>query len=360
MTRSAPTPLDIVIIGLTVTSSWGNGHATTYRSLIKGLLQREHNVTFLERNNKLYSETRDLAEPLPFRLALYEDFEQLQREWSTKVAEADLVIVGSFIQHGAMVGDWVVGHAHGIVAFYDIDTPVTLAKFTGGEHNYLRPDLIPKYHIYLSVAGGPTLALLEQQFGSPKARPFYCSVDPDIYYEKTLTKHLDLGYLGTYSPERQSAVERMLLKPARSWAGGQFQVAGAYYPDIAFWPGNVRYVQHVPPPEHCAFYNAQRFTLNVTRPEMVQAGWSASVRLFEAAACGTPIISDFWLGLDELFEPGREILVCNESEEVLDCLRSISRTERTRIGRAAQQRVLNEHTGYHRAIELENHLAELK
>ena len=206
---------------------------------------------------------------------------------------------------------------------------------------------------------GPTLERLEHGYGAPMARALYCSVDPALYYPENGTLRWDLGYMGTYSDDRQPALNELLLVPARRWKEGRFAVAGPQYPDSIRWPENVRRIQHLPPAKHRAFYNAQRFTLNLTRVDMVVAGYSPSVRLFEAAACGTPIISDAWEGLETLFQPGREILIAHSATEVLEWVLDLPASEQFEIGERARRRVLAEHTSAHRAAELEGYALEL-
>ncbi|MDB6125613.1 MAG: glycosyltransferase, partial [Pedosphaera sp.] len=242
---------------------------------------------------------------------------------------------------------------------YDIDTPVTLARLARSDIDYLTQSLIPKYHLYLSFTGGPILDCLEKQYGSPMARPLYCSVDPTLYYPETHTLKWDLGYMGTYSDDRQPTLERLILEPARSWSKGRFAVAGPQFPQKIKWPRNVKRTVHLAPGKHRAFYNAQRFTLNVTRARMVEAGYSPSVRLFEAAACGTPIISDDWEGLSTFFQPGREILVARSGAETLEYLREMPEVERQFIAERALARVLAEHTAGHRAATLESYVQNL-
>jgi spore maturation protein CgeB len=252
----------------------------------------------------------------------------------------------------------VTGVAQGPTAFYDIDTPVTLAMLGRGDVEYLSRDLISHYQMYLSFTGGPVLGRLEREYGSPKARPLYCSVDSSIYYPEPQTQKWDLGYMGTYSEDRREPLVRLLLEPARRWGKGRFAVAGPQYPAQIEWPGNVARIAHLPPDRHRAFYNAQRFTLNITRADMIEAGYSPSVRLFEAAACATPIVSDYWEGLDGLFEPGEEILIARSAEDSLSYLRGISEEERRAIGGRARARVLAEHTAARRAAQLEEYVME--
>lgn len=351
--------LDIVIIGLSITSSWGNGHATTYRGLVRELSARGHNVLFLERDQPWYADNRDMPAPPFGRTVLYSSFAELKSRHAAAIRDADLVIVGSYVSEGLAVGDWVTRTAHGATAFYDIDTPVTLANLERGEVAYLSPELIERYQLYLSFTGGPTLDRIEQQYGSPMARPLYCSVDERLYSHKPTRMRWDLGYMGTYSEDRQPTLDELLLNPACEWKDGRFIVAGPQYPDTIDWPANVRRVMHLAPREHRSFYNQQRFTLNVTRADMVAAGYSPSVRLFEAAACATPIISDYWDGLDTFFTPGEEILIARTGDEVLHYLRDLSEDGRLAIGARARTRVLAEHTAAHRAAELEGYACDL-
>jgi spore maturation protein CgeB len=350
--------LGIVILGLSITSSWGNGHATTYRGLMRELVRRGHDVTFLERDVPWYAEHRDLPEPPYGTTRLYASVEELADRFAALVRGADLVIVGSYVPDGVAVGRWVVDTARGATAFYDIDTPVTLAKLQRGHREYLAPELVPLYDLYLSFTGGPVLRHIERCHGAKKARPLYCSVDPELYFPEPREPRWDLGYMGTYSDDRQPKVEALLCAPARRWRKGGFAVVGPLYPDDIRWPRNVERIDHLPPAEHRDFYNAQRFTLNVTRADMVQWGWSPSVRLFEAAACGVPVISDAWPGLASLFAPGREILIARSPEESLAYLRSLPEATRREIGERARRRVLRQHTAPKRALELEGYALE--
>ena len=346
--------MKLVVLGLSLSSSWGNGHATTFRALLKAFAARGHEVLFLERDVPWYASQRDLADPDWCRLAFYRDLDDLAG-WAHEVARADAVIVGSYVPEGVAVGEWVQAIATGTTAFYDIDTPVTLAKLERGDHEYLSPALIPGYDVYLSFTGGPTLRRIEREYCSPAARALYCSVDPAAYAPTEVAARWDLSYLGTYSPDRQPVLERLLIEPARAAPERRFIVAGPQYPADIDWPANVERLEHLPPSDHAAFYSASRWTLNVTRADMVAAGWSPSVRLFEAAACATPIVSDRWDGLAELLAPGREIVLADGAGDVLAAL---DRVDAVAIGRTGHARVLAQHTATHRAAELERHLLE--
>jgi spore maturation protein CgeB len=352
--------LEIVILGLSITSSWGNGHATTFRGLVRELHKSGHAITFLERDVPWYASNRDLPYPPFCKTILYNSFDDLNAHYAGLIKKADLVMVGSYVPEGVQVGDWVTNTATGLTAFYDIDTPVTLAKIERGDYEYLHPNLISRYDLYLSFTGGPTLQKLEQHYGSPNAKAFYCSFDPELYYPEKTTVQWDLGYLGTYSEDRQPPLQHLMLEAAQELPRNKFVVAGPQYPQEIFWPPNVERIEHLPPASHRSFYNSQRFTLNITRADMIKAGYSPSVRLFEAAACGTPIISDYWEGIDSLFETGSEILIAGSSEDTVRYLKDIDEVKRKSIGENARRTVLSRHTAAHRAAELIVYYEELK
>ncbi|AMK17369.1 MULTISPECIES: CgeB family protein [Sphingobium] len=345
--------MKLVVLGLSLSSSWGNGHATTFRALLSAFADRGHEILFLERDVPWYASQRDLIDPPYCRLQFYQDLVDLDH-WRSEIAAADAVMVGSYVPDGIAVGDYVQRHMRGVAAFYDIDTPVTLASLDEGCCEYLSPGLIRGYDLYCSFTGGPTLDRIEQHHGSPMARALYCSVDVSAYRPMEVPKRWDLSYLGTYSPDRQPTLERLLIQPARLMPEKRFVVAGPQYPDDIEWPANVERIDHLPPSEHAAFYSASRYTLNVTRADMIAAGWSPSVRLFEAGACGTTIISDVWTGLEHLLTPNREILFAWNSEQVIVALDE----GRASVGAAARSRILAEHASQARARELEIYLRD--
>jgi spore maturation protein CgeB len=291
---------------------------------------------------------------------LYGSLDELRDAHALALRAADLVIVGSYVPEGAAALRIVLELSRGTTAFYDIDTPVTLARLGRGDCEYLARDLVPRVDLYLSFTGGPTLERIERELGAPLARALYCSADPQVHRPSPGEPRWDLGYVGTYSTDRQPALERLLVEPARRRPGLRFAVAGPQYPADLRWPPNLERIEHLAPRDHAAFYAAQRFTLNVTRADMVRAGWSPSVRLFEAAACGTPVVSDPWRGIDTFFEPGREILIARSTGEALRIVDETSEEERRAMGARARRRVLAEHTAAHRACELEAFVREAR
>ena len=350
--------MNIVILGLSISSSWGNGHATTYRPLVRGLAGLGHDVLFLERDVPACASHRDLPSPPYCTLRLYESLEELADVYASIIRHADAVVVGSYVPEGIAVGRWVLDTAGSAVVFYDLDTPVTLAKLSRGDWEYIDPNLVGRYHLYLSLTGGRILRVLREQYGVRRVLPLYASVDPRRYRPMYRPHRWRMGYLGTYSDDRQTAVERLLLAPARRMADQAFVAAGSQYPPKIRWPANVERIDHVPPDEHNAFYASQDVTLTVTRRAGVQYGSCPSVRLFEAAACGTAVISDDWEGLINLFAPGSEILIARSTRETIAHLTDHTPEDFERIGAAARRRFLAGHTCEHRAVQLERMLRE--
>jgi spore maturation protein CgeB len=346
----------MVFLGLTVTSSWGNGHATTYRALCRALGTRRHDVLFLERDVPWYAEHRDEKSPNGYRVELYDSLDELKDRYGSDVRDADVVIVGSYVPEGHDVVSWVLRTARGITGFYDIDTPITLARLESGDEEFIGRDHVPRLDLYLSFTGGPVLDRLRREFGARRPCALYCSVDPARHAPFECRPHWELGYLGTYASDRQSALHELLLDPARVLRTRRFVVAGPQYLPTISWPLNVDYVDHLAPDDHPLFYGGQRFTLNITRKNMAEAGYSPSVRLFEAAACGVPILTDRWEGMDEFFAPGKEVLVVRNTHEVVAYLCNLPETERQHVASRARARVLAQHTADARARQLESYI----
>lgn len=349
-------PLDIVIFGLSLSSAWGNGHATTYRALLRGLAAEGHRVLFLEQDVPWYAAQRDLPAPDFCDFALYGGLDDLGR-WQDRITRADAVIVGSYVPDSVALLDRLAEPVRGRLVFYDIDTPVTLTALQTDSAEYIKRRQLPLIDLYLSFAGGAALDQL-RSFGARAVAPLYCSVDPERYYPQKAEKRWDLGYLGTYSPDRQAGLEQLLLEPARQLPECEFVVAGSQFPDTIDWPFNVERIDHIAPPDHAAFYNAQQFTLNLTRAAMRKVGHSPSVRLFEAAACGTAIISDRWPGIEEVLVPGEAIVLADSSEVVMSAL-AMAENRREALAAAARDSVLAHHTGQARARELATQLNTL-
>lgn len=351
-----------VFFGLSLTSSWGNGHATTYRGLLRGLQGLGHRVDFFEKDAPWYAAHRDLPQPAEATLHLYTEWAGVRPTALALLARADAVIVGSYFPDAVTLLDEALSRPHPPICFYDIDTPVTLHTLAGGTCSFLRCDQIRQVDLYLSFTGGPVLDDLKQRWGARAVAPLYCACDPDDYPPagRRIRPKVLLSYMGTFAPDRQVKLQRYLLEPARRLRHACFAVAGSMYPDVPAWPGNVQYQHHLAPDQHPAFYLKSRFTLNLTRQSMVEAGYSPSIRLFEAASTATPVISDPWPGLEQFFTPGDEILIAGDTGDVVNILLHTPLERARQIGLAARRRVLAHHTGRHRAAELVGHLDQLR
>jgi spore maturation protein CgeB len=353
--------MKIVIFGLTISSSWGNGHATLWRGLCRALIKRRHRVVFFERDAPYYAAHRDLHALAGGQLHIYSGWDDAVAAARLHLADADVGMVTSYCPDGVAAAELVLSAPAAVRAFYDLDTPVTLASLRRGQPPpYIGPRGLSDFDLVLSYTGGPALGELTRALGARKVVPLYGSVDPDLHrparvVHNTAGRRADLSYLGTYAEDRQSALDALFIEPARRLPHLRFSIGGAQYPREFPWTDNIFFRRHVPPAEHPAFYAASRLTLNVTRRPMAEMGYCPSGRLFEAAACGTPILSDWWEGLDGFLEPGAEVLIARTTEEAVSAL-GLPDEELARIARAARERALDEHSADRRALELETAL----
>lgn len=347
--------MKLVVFGLTISSSWGNGHATLWRGLCRALLRRGHRIVFYERDVPYYAEHRDFTElPSGGRLVLYRDWEEVSPAARRDLADADVAMVTSYCPDGIAAGDLVLASPTGVRTFYDLDTPVTLSRVAAGEAiAYIGPRGLGDFDLVLSYTGGAALEQLKTRLGARRTAPLYGSVDPDVHRPVPPQPQYaaDLSYLGTYAEDRQATLEALLVEPARRMPLYRFVIGGAQYPMVFPWMENIYFVRHLPPAEHPAFFSSSRLTLNVTRGAMASMGFCPSGRMFEAAACGAPMISDWWEGLDAFFEPEAEIVVARDTEDMIAALH-LSDSELAAMARRARQRALDEHTSDRRAAAL--------
>jgi spore maturation protein CgeB len=348
--------MKFVIFGLTISSSWGNGHATLWRALCRALVRRGHQVTFFERDVPYYASHRDLTELAGGAIQLYASWPDIRPSAQRELSDADVAIVTSYCPDAMGASDLVLSSRAKVRAFYDLDTPVTLDRLRSGEPvPYIPPGGLANFDLVLSYTGGGALHELQCQLRARLVLPLYGSVDPEVHRPAAPVNwyRADLSYLGTYAEDRQAALNELFLEPARRLSHKRFLIGGAQYPVGFPWSENIYFAWHVPPPDHAAFFSSSALTLNVTRRAMAQMGYCPSGRLFEAAACGTPIISDEWQGLDDFFAPGSEILVARTAEDAIGAMQ-LPAERLAAISRAARERALAEHTSDCRAIDLEN------
>jgi len=346
--------MKIVIFGLSISSAWGNGHATLLRGLFRALHNLGHEIHFFERDVPYYASHRDTSYFSFVHLHLYPDWSEVLPIVNGEMAGADAAMVTSYCADGAAACDLILQSGIPRKLFYDMDTPVTLERLRRRE----RVDYLPKggfegFDLVLSYTGGESLIQLRDMLSAPRTAALYGWVDPSIHYAVQVSSRFesDLSYLGTYSADRQPALEDLLIEPAKQRPAATFVIGGAMYPAVNSWPGNIRYYDHVIPADHCAFYSSSPLTLSITRASFAAMGYCPSGRLFEAAACGTAVLSDWWEGLDTFLEPGQEILIATSTAETLRAL-SMNREEVKRIGARARQRAFDCHTADIRARRL--------
>jgi spore maturation protein CgeB len=356
----APFPRRFVFLGLSISSLWGNSHAPVYRTLLRALVARGHHVLFLERDAEWFAATRDCLKSACGEVETYSSLGDLRTRFTRDIRTASCVVVGSSIPDSAEVTQWVMENARGVRAFYDFDTAATLTSFDAGsraQDGALTQAQIAEFDLYLSLAGGSLLDRMAARFNTTCARSLHCSYDPAWHTPADAPKQWELGYVASDAPDERAAVDRYMLEVARQMPDRRFVVAGSIYDDNGHWPGNVHRIAPVAYTQQRSFFAQQRFALNVTAGEA--ASHTPHSRLFQAAACGTAIITDHWSGLDRFFEPGSEVLVANSPDDVLRHLAEVPDSTRKSLSGRARRRLLREHTPRHRAESLETYVEEL-
>lgn len=345
--------MKITIFGLTLSSSWGNGHATPYRAILRALHRCGHRVTFYEKDVPYYARRRDFTTCDYCDLVLYSNWDEIRAQALREARSCDVVISASYCPDGGRIIDDILPLPGPLRVFYDLDTPITLHNLEQGDLDYLCRDQIPGFDLYLSFTGGGILRELEQRWCARLARPLYGCVDPDAHARVPPRDDLRcrLSYMGTYAADRQQKLEALFLEPVRRRPEARFVLAGSLYPRESSWPRNLHFLEHVAPADHPALYSSSRLTLNITRDGMARYGYCPSGRFFEAASCGTPVITDGWEGLETFFVPGEELFVAHTAEDVLDAL-DTSEDELCRMAWRARERTLSEHTGNDRATQM--------
>lgn len=353
--------MKLVIFGLTVSSSWGNGHATLWRGMIKALCRRGHRVVFFERDVPYYAATRDLTSLPRGALILYSSWDQAMPLARRELADADVGMVSSYCPDGVDAAALVLHSGVRVKAFYDLDTPLTLQRPNAGESlPYIPRDGLAGFDLVLSYTGGRALDGLRQHLGARHVVPLYGHIDPEVHrpVAPAVQYRCDLSYLGTCVPDCQGVLQELFIKPARQLPGHRFVIGDSPYPADFPWTENIHFVHHMPSSEHPAFLSSSRLTLNVTRKAMAEIGYCPSGRLFEAAACGTAMVSDGWEGLETFYTPGQEILIARSAADTIAAMQ-LSDAELSRLARNGRERVLSQHTADHRAKELEHALEQV-
>ena len=348
--------MKLVVFGLSVSSSWGNGHATLWRGLCSALDRRGHRVVFFERDVPYYAAHRDCFELPGGALILYQSWPEVLSAARRHLSDCDVAMVTSYCPDALAATELVLDSRAHVSCFYDLDSPITIDRLERGEPvEYIGTRGLADFDLVLSYAGGPALWRLQERLGAKVVAPLFGSADPATHHPANPVAHYqaDLSYLGTHAADRLQPLRALLAEPARMFPDRKFVIGGASYDGTFPWQANIYLIPHVPSTDHPAFYCSAKLNLNVTRRAMAENGYCPSGRLFEAAACGAAILSDSWPGLETFFEPGREILVARGTQDALDAMQ-MPTEELARIARSARERTLAEHTADVRAGQLED------
>ena len=348
--------LNIAFFGSSLLSGYWNGAATYYRGIIRALHQRGHRVTFYEPDAYDRQQHRDIAEPPWARVVVYKNTLDEALRHMAGACEADIIVKAS----GVGVFDEVLESAaldqktsSNAIVFWDVDAPATLDRVKQDSQDPFR-EKIPRYDLILTYGGGDPVISAYKHFGARECVPIYNALDETTHFpvERSPLFESTLAFLGNRLPDREARVDEFIFRAATMMPGKNFLLAGNGWQDKPM-PGNVRYLGHLPTAQHNAFNSSPLAVLNISRASMAQYGFSPATRVFEAAGAGSCIISDQWVGIDQFFEPGKEIVVACDGAEVAGHLSELSPQQARSIGDAARKRVLAEHTYAHRILELE-------
>jgi spore maturation protein CgeB len=352
----------IAFFGSSLVSAYWNGAATYYRGLVKALAARGHRVTFFEPDAFGRQEHRDMPDPDWAEVVVYgAEGEGPVRDCLRRAREADLVVKASGVGvHDELLEAAVLDLAAGDrrVVFWDVDAPATLERVEGDPDDPFRP-LVPEYDAVLTYGGGPPVVAAYERLGARACVPIYNALDPETHHPVAPDPRFeaDLAFLGNRLPDREARVIEFFVRPAEYLPSRRFLLGGSGWDGGL--PPNVTPLGHVYTRDHNAFNCTPAAVLNVNRESMARFGYSPATRVFEAAGAGACLISDRWEGMELFLEPGEQVLLASDGRQVAAHLADLDPERARRIGRAARERVLAEHTYEHRAREVERVLDSL-
>lgn len=353
--------MNIAFYGSSLVSAYWNGAATYYRGIIRALAARGHRVTFYEPDAYDRQKHRDIPDPDWAAVVVYDGTGDAGVSRALEAGrEADLVVkasgVGVFDER-LEAGVLAQRRAGQLVAFWDVDAAATLHRLQTHPDDPFRA-LVPRYDLILTYGGGQPVIDAYAALGARRCVPIYNGLDPDTHHPAPPDPRFagELSLLANRLPDREVRIEEFFLKPAALLPDRRFVLGGNGWQDKPM-PPNVRAVGHVYTADHNAFNGSALAVLNVCRDSMAQAGFSPATRVFEAAGAGACLITDLWAGIEQFFEPGREILVAANGEEVAALLSDLTAEQARTIGNAAFRRVCAEHTYAARVHDLEAALA---
>ncbi len=348
--------MKFAFFGSSLVSAYWNGAATYYRGIIRAMQERGHEITFYEPDAYDRQKNRDMEDPEWARIKVYAATEEEMYKALEDASHADVIIktsgVGVFDEQlEREVLKFKLQNKY--VIFWDVDAPATLDRVNESDSDYFK-DLIPQYDLILTYGGGDPVVNAYRKLGAKNCFPIYNALDPSTHHpvEREARFEADLAFLGNRLPDREKRVEDFFLTPASQTPGCRFILGGNGWHDKPM-SANINYIGHVFTRDHNALNCSPKAVLNISRDSMAKYGFSPATRVFEAAGAGACIITDYWIGIETFFEPGKEILVARSGDEVKEILSGLSKEQAEQIGQAALKKVLAEHTYTHRAAELD-------
>lgn len=348
--------MNIAFFGSSLVSAYWNGAATYYRGIIKTLHRQGHSVTFYEPDVYERQANRDIPDPQYAKVVVYPPRDEDLDQCLQNAKHDDIIIkasgVGVFDRE---IEEEILSFRNRgqQIIFWDVDAPATLDRMLSDQDDYFRL-LVPEFDQILTYGGGKPVEEVYRSLGAKECTSIYNAFDPDTHFPVPVQDayHCDLAFLGNRLPDREARVEEFFVAVAEALPDKKFILGGSGWEDKPL-PGNVNYIGHVPTAEHNGFNSSPLAVLNISRDSMASYGFSPATRMFEAAAAGACIITDFWEGIPEFFEPQREILVARSGEDVKSMLMRMDENLARHIGHAALERARNSHTYAHRAKQLE-------
>jgi spore maturation protein CgeB len=352
--KNASVFMKLCIFGHTISSSWDNRHASVWRGLCRSLARLGHRVVFFERDHPQLAAQRDVPSPEGCDLRIYRDWDEVRANAARELADSDAGLITTRCRDARAVTDLLLDAELAVAAFYDLEAPQTLARRRAnlpvehiGDEGYAPYDLV------LSSAGGAVPREMVEVLGARRVATLFEGVDPAVHQPDGPVAEFTAraSFLGAYSHDLHGILDRLFFEPSRRLSEVRFALGGGGVPDSLLLPTNLRRFGPIAPQLQASFYCSSRITVNVTPDEMARAGHCPSGRMFAAAGCGIPVLTDAWDGIEVFFEPGREIFVARSTEEAVEVL-CLPDQELARVGRAARDRAMSEHTAEARARRL--------
>lgn len=346
--------MKIFVFGSSIVSSYWNGAATYYRGCYKYLARRGHEITFAEPDAYGRQQHRDAGDYSYVRSVVYRPTVDVDAMLML-AEEADVVVKHSGIGVDDVLLERLVAEMNEKrpTFFWDVDSPATLARMRADVKDPFR-EMVPQYDAVLSYGGGPASRDGYLEFGALAYYNIYNGLDPETHHPVAPDPSLqcDVVFLGNRLPDREARVEELFLRAAELAPEKRFLLGGEGWGDKAM-PRNVRWMGHVPTEDHNRVNCSAGMVMNINRASMASTGFSPPTRIFEVAGAGACMLCDDWPGIDDCFEPGKEILVVRKAEDVVEALRQYDGAARQKIGAAFRARALEDHTYARRAAQAE-------